>query len=84
LEQGEPAPYAGYLYSEPQYDNLLELKYNYEIGKKLWDTKEKIYLGAIKEAEKTMKRHWWQSSKFNFVLGMLTVVVAAYVVGQTK
>ena len=80
LEQGQPAPYSGYLFSEPQFNNLLILKANYDIDKKLWVAKEKIYQEAIKEA----RGHWWQGAKFNFVLGILVCVASAYVVGQVK
>lgn len=82
LKQGMAAPYNGYLFSEPQFDNLLKLKSSYEIDKKLWDTKEQIYQEAIKKAEKRIKGHWWESPKFNFILGMITIIAAAYVLGQ--
>lgn len=84
LKQGVPAPYSGFLFSEPQFDNLLELKSNYEIEKKEWQIKERVYQEAIKEAEKRMKVPFWKSPKFNFILGMLTVLAAAYVLGQTQ
>ena len=84
LQQGQSAPYTGYLFSEPQFDNILKLKADYSIDKKLWDTKEKIYIEAIKEAEKKIKGHWWESGKFNFILGILVCVASAYVIKQIK
>lgn len=84
LMQGQPAPYNGFLFSEAQFDNLLILKANYEIDKKLWVEKEKIYQEAIKEAEKKMDPPFWKSGKFNFILGMVVVLVSAYVLGRSR
>lgn len=82
--QGQVVPYNGYLFSETQFDDILRLKSDYEIDKKLWVAKEKIYQEAIKEVEKKMNPPFWKSGKFNFILGMVVVLVSAYVLGQTN